>query len=183
MGRFVVHNAPIPPASLGARAFDRIDYADAYQIAMPDGATTDVDAFARCFLTATPRWSRILMGVRERAARLIGLKRITDGSHRDPAAMTFQPGTRAGIFRVFARSADEILVGEDDRHLDFRVSLLVREEAGCQWGIVTTVVRYHGWTGRAYFTPVRLFHRWIVRAMLRETATRFARETTQLSQS
>ena len=81
--------------------------------------------------------------------------------------INLQPGNVAGIFHVLARNGDEILLGEDDRHLDFRLSVLVRRQAGVAWAVVTTVVRYNGLLGRAYFLPVRPFHKRIVPAMLR----------------
>jgi len=172
MVRGVVRKIAVPRASLAARAFSRVDYADAYRITLPPAGYT-VDDFARTFLGATPGWVHRLMAVRERAARLIGLKRVT--GRPQPVAMTFEPGDVAGIFRVFARSADEIVLGEDDRHLDFRVSFLVEGGGTHCRGTVATVVRYHGRLGRAYFLPVRFFHRWIVGAMLRATAERLAR--------
>jgi hypothetical protein len=33
--------------------------------------------------------------------------------------------------------------------------------------VVSTIVRFHNWLGRAYFVPVRPFHRLIVPAMIR----------------
>jgi hypothetical protein len=85
-----------------------------------------------------------------------------------PQTRLFQPGNRVGIFRVYQRSAEEILMGDDDRHLDYRVSVLVRQQADQRWATVSTVVRYNGWLGRAYFLPVRPFHRLIVPALLRQ---------------
>ncbi len=173
MARGTVRKIAVPHASLAARAFSRVDYADAYRITLPRAGCA-VDDFTRTFLAATPGWARRLMVVRERAVRLVGLKRMT--GHSQPAMMTFEPGNVAGIFRVFAHSADEIVLGEDDRHLDFRVSFLVDGDLAHRRGTVATVVRYHGGLGRAYFLPVRFFHRWIVGAMLRTTVERLARQ-------
>jgi hypothetical protein len=68
---------------------------------------------------------------------------------------------------VFDRRPDELLLGEDDRHLDFRVSVLLRDEGEAQWATVTTVVRFHNALGRAYFAVVRPFHQLIVPALMR----------------
>jgi hypothetical protein len=78
-----------------------------------------------------------------------------------------RPGGKLGIFKVYARSDDEVLLGEDDHHLDFRVSLLRVPEQGSDWIVVSTVVRFNNWLGRLYFLPVQFFHRLIVVAMLR----------------
>ena len=71
-------------------------------------------------------------------------------------------GDRAGLFHVVARAADEILLGEDDAHLDFRVSLMVRDGAAT----VSAVVRFHGALGRVYFFFVKPMHGHIVRGRL-----------------
>lgn len=81
-------------------------------------------------------------------------------------------GERIGIFPVVARTPDEILLGLDDRHLDFRVSVRVADEESANLGIVSTLVRFNGWLGRAYFLPVRPAHRLIVPVMLRRGALR-----------
>jgi hypothetical protein len=82
---------------------------------------------------------------------------------------------RVGVFRVYERTDDEVLLGEDDRHLDFRVSMLLqREGLEAPRVVVATVVRYNGRLGRLYFAVVRPFHRRIVPAMLRRTLGRAA---------
>ena len=59
-------------------------------------------------------------------------------------------------------SDEEVLFGEDDRHLDYRVSLLARDRQAT----LSTVVRFHGNAGRAYFLIVRPFHRILARRLL-----------------
>ena len=104
-----------------------------------------------------------------------------ENSHRDPRYVgefgNYRPdyrtwtqreyGNRVGIFRVLGRRTDELLLGEDDRHLDFRVSVLLRDDGEAQWATVTTVVRFHNALGRAYFAVVRPFHQLIVPALIR----------------
>ena len=60
-----------------------------------------------------------------------------------------------------------ILLGEDDRHLDFRLSVLRQRGGTADWVVVSTVVRFNNWLGRAYFLPVRPLHQLIVPAILR----------------
>jgi hypothetical protein len=70
-----------------------------------------------------------------------------------------------------ARSGDEVLLGSDERHLDFRVS--VRREPTRV--VVTTVVCLNNARGRAYSALVRLVHPTILRAMLARAAYRLSR--------
>jgi len=162
----MIQKVALPRGTLIAGAFPRIDYADAYRVRLPAGSPRDIDSLTRALLGAAPGWVRALMALRDRLVGLIGLKTSKRGV-RGLERAAFQPGESFGIFRVFARTADEIMLGEDDRHLDFRVSVLLQRERGADWAVVTTVVRFHGWFGRAYFLPVRPLHRLIVPAMLR----------------
>lgn len=68
---------------------------------------------------------------------------------------------------AFARTPSRLVMGEDDRHLDFRVVLDVAGEAAARAVTVATVVRYRNAFGRAYFALVRPFHRLVVPAMVR----------------
>ena len=164
-----IRQVHIPHGSLIAQAFATPDYADAYAIRLPTESATDVDSVVRTLFTAHPRWIDALMALRNKLVRLIGQKTPPRGAHEREIRKirNLQPGSVAGIFHVLARNDDEIVLGEDDRHLDFRLSVLVRRQAGVAWAVVTTVVRFNGRWGRAYFVPVRPFHQLIIPAMLR----------------
>jgi hypothetical protein len=149
----MVEKVDVPPGSLASRVpFE--DYSDAYRIAVDPAAIPDVDAFARAFGGSPPGWVRMLMSVRDAVVGMFGLERAKDA----PVSPDF-----IGFFRILERNDHEILMGEDDRHLDFRVSIL-HDGTGV---IVSTLVRFHNAFGRAYFVPVAPVHRVIVPAMLR----------------
>ncbi|MDB5936338.1 MAG: hypothetical protein JWQ01_3682 [Massilia sp.] len=80
---------------------------------------------------------------------------------------------RVGIFKVYSTNATEIVLGEDDKHLDFRVSVLCSvgpaPEASRQL-TVSTVVHCHNLLGRAYILVIAPFHRLVVKASLRRAA-------------
>ncbi len=165
---------PLPRSALLADALPHRDYEDAFAVRLPQDDRRDVDAFARAFFANVPAWVKWLMLLRNAIVRPLGLK--TGGMQRRRAAeaVPYEPGMRAGIFRVLGRTEHELLMGENDRHLDFRVSLLVRQHGGRRWCVCSTVVRFNGWLGRLYFLPVRYFHRLVVPAMLRSAAERSA---------
>ena len=173
MHRPSVQKVDLPTGTLVAHVFPRIDYADAYRIRLPTGAPNDLDALVCAALGTAPRWVTVLMRLRDRIVGVIGLKTARRLARRDGRHAMLQVGDRLGIFRVFDRAVDELLLGEDDRHLDFRVSVLVRNDGSADWAIITTVVRFNSWLGRAYFLPVRQFHKLIVPAMLRHAYQRY----------
>ena len=69
--------------------------------------------------------------------------------------------SNGATFPVLARDRSELVVGMDDRHLDFRVALSVRP-FGTEVLVVTTAVRRHNWFGRSYFAVVRAPHHVLV---------------------
>ena len=77
-----------------------------------------------------------------------------------------------GLFRIYSVAPDEMIVGQDDKHLDFRASVLLRasETGPVDEVVATTVVHCHNLVGRAYLTGIAPFHRLVVRANLRQAA-------------
>ena len=131
------------------------DYADMSIVAIPAGAPTDPDLWARTVFSAgsMPWWVQFAFTLRELLAPLIGVPR----------------GSRE-VFDVRAVCGEEALLSVDDRHLDCRVGVGVDPRA--RHVRVVTAVRIKGWRGRVYFWPVRLAHPLIVDAMLRRARRR-----------
>jgi len=77
---------------------------------------------------------------------------------------------RVGFFPVQWESEDEIVLGEDDRHLDFRLSLLRSHSAAGTQLIATTVVHSHNGFGLTYLNVIRPFHYLVVRTNLARCA-------------
>lgn len=148
--------AGLPEDSLAARALPSVDYLDVFSAAVGSEATLEGVA-RRLFLGQPPR----LMRLRDALVRPFGLKTSPKGSR---PALRLVPGERIGIFQVYARSEQELLLGQDDRHLDFRLCLRV---VGDGTATLATLVRFHNFVGRAYFFLVRPFHARIVKGMLR----------------
>ena len=157
----------IPATALIARAFPETHYADAYRAPVPAGKEYDIESVTRAFFNSAPAWVDALMELRDTLVRPLGLHTAPAVASRDLQGIAFQPGTSTGLFHVFQKTSGEIVLGENDRHLDFRASILLTSENGVQWVTLATVVHFNGWLGRAYFLPVRPFHKLIVPAMLK----------------
>jgi hypothetical protein len=161
-----VQKVPVPARARVSCGFEHIDFADAYRAILPSGHPAGVDDVARSIFDRTPRWTRALLRVRNAMVRPFGL-RVKAGPEPISRQGVIRPGQRVGTFRVHARTEEEVLMGEDDRHLDFRVSVLLVDDGAGRGVVVTTTVQFHGWPGRAYFALVRPFHRLIVPAVMR----------------
>jgi len=147
--------------------YQRVDLADSYAVTLPPGTPHDPELLAHCIFDRPAPWMTVLLDVRDFAVRRFGLK--TARALRNDAA----GGERIGFFKIFFRGADEIVLGEDDRHLDFRLSVLLQLAA--QPGqdttlILSTVVHCHNRLGHVYLAVIAPFHRLLARAVLRRAA-------------
>jgi hypothetical protein len=159
----------VPQGSLIEGALGRIDYADTYTIAVDPRHTLDTLAYG--VFGTLPRWVRHLLSLRDRLMKPLGLvTRAERPASELEAALV--PGACLGFFPVLKRGADELLLGENDRHLDFRVGIIRTQQRGGTWLSVTTAVQFHGWPGHLYFVPVRPFHALIMQRLMRAAATR-----------
>lgn len=164
----IVRAVPAPPDSALAPLYPGADLFDAFAAPLPDGATNDLDRLAHAAVLARPAWwMRALMGMRDTAMAPLGVK-TSRAIARDR-----QAGDRIGFFPVQARTGCELIVGEDDRHLDFRASILLQHGAeGARTLTMITVVHCHNRLGRCYLAVIAPFHRAIVRANILRAARR-----------
>lgn len=109
-----------------------------------------------------PSWVRLLLFIRDHVMSLFGVK-STGEFRRFPHGLD-----RIDFFPVLSCRANEIILGADDRHLDFRLSLL-RQPARQELPVLvaTTVVHCHNRLGRWYLAAIMPFHRLIVQSSLR----------------
>jgi hypothetical protein len=164
MKKIVVQEIDIPNTSLAICSLPHIDFADAFKCQLPKNHQ-NIDTVTRAIFLTVPQWITELLELRNAIVRPFGLKTSIDA---DPSnEHELKPGTLVGVFEVLERKLDEIMLGEDDKHLDYRVSIqLKREEEKC-WVVVSTIVKFNNWLGRIYFVPVKPMHKIIVPAMMR----------------
>ena len=152
---------------------------DAYTTPDPRPAAsalqTWLDVVAR-----TPRWAEQLLAVRNRLVRLVGLKGVGQlqdvhppASGASPSdARSYRVGDQVGIFVIRHLSDVEVVMGQDDKHLDVEVSLSKHpgEQGAPATVVLSTVVHIHNTLGHAYIAVIAPFHRLIVRSMLQGLA-------------
>jgi Protein of unknown function (DUF2867) len=134
-------------------------FADAFAITVD--RPIDARLAAERMLGRSPRWVSLLMRLRNRLVSPFGLKT----PHPDDAAVA---RATIGIFPVISESAERMVAGFDDHHLDFRVVVDVVPEPRGQRVTATTLVLTHNLLGRTYLAVILPFHRVIVRSMLQQ---------------
>lgn len=155
---------PVPLPSSACDALPQVDWSDAYRMALRPGAPQDPEVW-RHLLFGTVGHSRLL---RLRIAVGHTLRRRTGAplGPEDP-------------FPVLERTPDEVLVGMDDRHLDFRATVTVHQRTvGTTELVVTTAVMLHNAWGRRYLAVIKPFHRRLVPTAMHRAAQRAATTAT-----
>ncbi|MBR0724003.1 DUF2867 domain-containing protein [Bradyrhizobium manausense] len=163
---FKAHAVPVPSDSLLAPRYAGADLLDAFAVHLPAGANDDLEALARAGFERPAWWIRALTRLRDAMMATVGVK-----SSRAIGTAAAARGPVIGFFPLLSRSADELVVGADDRHLDFRAAILLRPgTAGGRELVVVTVVHCHNRLGRTYLAVIAPFHRVIARANLEQAA-------------
>jgi hypothetical protein len=134
-------------------------FADAFSIRT---ATTNLTAreAAERMVGRSPWWVETLMKLRDLIVAPLGLKTATVARHADVA--------KVGFFPVLDETAQRMVLGFNDSHLDFRVVVDVADVSSGQRVTATTIVLMHNWIGRTYITIIKPFHRMVVRSMLKQ---------------
>lgn len=137
-------------------------------IRLPKNAVASPEALARFMFSQQAAWVTGLMRVREVFARVF---RLNTTLHRLLDLSKSEGSERIHYFKIYSSNDREVILGEDDHHLDFRLSILYRKPDESQDKrphlIVSTVVNCHNRLGRAYLFIITPFHRLVVRSGLR----------------
>jgi Protein of unknown function (DUF2867) len=159
----------IPAESAIARFYELTNLADAYSVTLPVGSITSPELLARFIFSQQASWIKGLTKIRDALVAGFGLKtsaQLTEhNAHRQ--------AERVGIFKIYNTTEHEIILGEDDKHLDFRLSVLCPAPVGRTGErrlVLSTVVHCHNRLGRAYIFVIAPFHRVIVQSCLRRAA-------------
>ncbi|MEO0915245.1 MAG: DUF2867 domain-containing protein [Pseudomonadota bacterium] len=145
-----VTRTSLPPESLLHSRRAPQDFLDCYAVPAEMSPRK-----AANIITAFPGWARFLFQIRRMLTAPFGLS--NDGPRAED---------KIGIFPVESESAQELIAGFNDRHLDFRISVM------SQKGRITlaTWVHPHGLGGRLYLRTILPFHILIARNALARVA-------------
>ncbi|MEG1699932.1 MAG: DUF2867 domain-containing protein [Alistipes sp.] len=144
------------------------DYCDRFEEVISDsGNRIGIADVGGMFADPGPKWVSALMALRNRIVGCFGLK-------ADAVPADGKP--RVGVFEVLGQTDQTMILGEDDKHLDFRIQLSLTHDGGGDRKrvTVTTLVRYHNRLGHIYFFFVRPFHRMIVPAVMKRRLRQLA---------
>ncbi|MBN1769230.1 MAG: DUF2867 domain-containing protein [Prolixibacteraceae bacterium] len=161
LNKIEVYTKP-PSSSIILNNFGKVDYCDSYKVHLTKNILVDVLAKE---MFGTKNWTDKLLDLRNFVVRIFGLK--TSGSHQAQSEIPYSEGSKMGVFTVECRNEHEIVMAENDKHLNFKTSVLtIDNETGINL-YFTTIVHFNNIGGRLYFIPVKPFHRIIIKSSIK----------------
>jgi hypothetical protein len=125
-----------------------------------------VDLFFAVF-GHTPFGMKLLLIARNAGARLVGLEAPTVGEIMRPTIKkAYHVGDKIGPWPIFFIADNEIIAGRDNKHLDFRLSVLKVGKGEAVSLVVSTICTVHNVFGKIYLFFIIPFHRAGVRSLM-----------------
>jgi hypothetical protein len=142
------------------------DFHDSYRAPLARPELGIVDIFFALF-GHTPLWMKLLLIVRNAAAGLFGLEAPTVGEIMKPAVGSeYRVGEKIGPWPIFFIGDNEIIAGRNNKHMDFRLSVLKAMERDAMSVVVSTICTVHNVFGKIYLFFIVPFHRHGVRSLM-----------------
>jgi hypothetical protein len=163
-------NCVLPKDTIIGQLFGKIDYQDCYSVSICNPHDYSVDYLTQWFFSSTPGWVHRLMTLRNLIVSFFGLKggNIDKTEIHNPSVF-YPKGSKIAIFTVYDRNDHEIVMAEDDKHLNFRTSIMIEKDKDKDpiRLYLSTIVQYNNIWGRFYFMFVKPFHQSICKTMLK----------------
>jgi Protein of unknown function (DUF2867) len=157
----------VPPSSaLQPHLVSAAYFSDAYRAPLSSPPAGVIDIFFSIF-GYHPHWLKSALLLRNRVAKACGLAVADDSTILNPHRQnSYKVGDTIGPWPVFSVNEQELIVGRNNGHLDFRLSIL--RELGAQGPsvVVSTVCIVHNWSGKAYLFFIVPFHRFGVKYII-----------------
>ena len=152
-------------------------YCDAYQFSFSGIQKIDTYDLIRYFILCFPWWMKVMLITRELFARIVGLKVANlKAIKKEIRDFKGEVGTGIALFRVIENNNEnEILLGLDDKHLNFRLSVLNTFKEKHHIITYTTKVEIHNRMGKVYSSFVLPVHKLIMRSVLAKVADKVSR--------
>lgn len=140
--------------------FDQIDFADTFSTT---NHQDDLKTITYKVFNFSPGWVMKLMHLRNAIVSIFGLKtEIPEGVEQD-----YKVGGYINFFKIISIEKDELIMGADDSHLNFRA--VVSNTGEELFNIkVTTLVKYNNRFGKIYMTIIKPGHRLILKSLLKK---------------
>jgi hypothetical protein len=157
----------VPSGSVLSRELiERAYFRDSYRVLLSRRELGVVDIFFGIF-GHHPPWMKLLLIVRNKVASLAGLDAPTAADILYVEIKDrYVVGDKIGVWPIFWLSEDELVAGRNNKHLDFRLSVLKVPGGDRTSVVVSTICTVHNLSGKLYLFFVVPFHRYGVRKLM-----------------
>ncbi len=153
-------------SGLGREAVGAAYFRDAYRAPLIHRDTSVVELFFAIF-GHHPLYVKVLLIIRNAIARLCGLQTASvDEIMRTGVRQHYGVGDQIGPWPIFLINEREIVAGRDNKHLDFRLSVLKEGDSVT----VSTICLVHNLAGKIYLYFVVPFHRFGMKMLMARAA-------------
>ena len=138
----------------------QIDFTDTFSTT---NHVDTIEAVTKLVFGTMPPWIAFLMKLRNKIVSVFGLKTEMPDDYN----VKYTVGGYIGFFQIFSIEPNEIILGADDSHLNFRVSVHNNQQK--EFNIqVSTLVQYNNSFGKFYMAIVKPFHHIVVKQMVKQ---------------
>lgn len=138
---------------------DKVDFDDTFSVTNHKNSLHEI---AKMIFNNPPQWVSWLFNLRNRMVKIVGLKTEIPNDYN----IHFSVGGYIGFFKIYSISDNQLVLGADDSHLNFRAIILKTNEMTYNVKVVT-LVQYNNSLGKFYMNLIKPFHRLVVKRMVR----------------
>ena len=136
------------------------DYTDSFQKTISNESSIQVNDLFKLMFIEYPKWGLWLLKVRDLIVKPLGLK----------TNKTF-------IDLIIEENNEEIILGTDDKHLTFYISIYCSKNYNKRQSVsLTTIVKYNNLLGKIYFYIIWIFHRIVVKYLFKRAIRRWYKQ-------
>ena len=153
-------------SALGKDSIEQADFRDAYCAPLSRSDLSVVEIFFAIF-ARRPGWMNLMLIARNKAAALAGLEvpttaEIINMGMRD----RYFVGEKIGPWPIFFLGSDELVAGRDNKHMDFRLSIMKVHDGIRPSIIVSTLCMTYNKLGQYYLYSIIPFHKFGLRRLM-----------------
>lgn len=141
-------------------------FSDCFRAPLRRSGLPATDIFLAIF-AHHPWWMKLALVIRNKAASLAGLDAPSaSAALRIERKDRYAVGDTIGVWPIFALSNDEVVAARNNKHLDFRVSVLKARDGDASNVTVSTICVVNNLLGKIYLSAIIPFHRYGVRKLM-----------------
>ncbi len=141
-------------------------FRDSYRTQMDSPQASVIQVFFSVF-GHHPIWMKYALITRNRIASWCGLDAPTSAEIMSPTRKSaYLVGEKIGPWPIFSLNEQELVAGRNNKHLDFRLSVLKETNGQAASAVISTVCTTHNAFGKIYLFFVIPFHKWGVQKLI-----------------